>query len=474
METSLVHQHVPPPTSPTDDPKCLLELPPDTLLEVFLWAELDALNQIQRASQQCRLLARAATASHSWRARRPCNVQSLALSRLEAGAVSSEALHGLSGGVRSLAFERDLLVSGTKDNLARLWGCRTLGTCFAEHLHPQWVGAVALTVAAGGLLATGCDDGRIRVWSTDVTSFDTAPLELKGHSESWIVGVGWIQGWIQGSGTDGGARPPRLLSCSRDGEIALWDVNSQRMLHNEYERPEGSRSSVLVTAFDVFRDAMVVARTTSSTPSRGEHEEIVLFRVREPVHVEPPLPNLEPPLPRESTRARCFEGPYLEAAQVIAPRRGAVDRGPVLSLALDRGAPSWAPSVLEQRARGGLSGSKFGRVSGWSHIGASGCKWGVVHLWDLHTGECTATLENGCAGGIRGLALCGDVLVVGRDPGPLLNVWDLRRRRIVQRLRGHTNNDALAMVVEPARGRLACGGRMNELRVWDFYRACAT
>ena len=459
METSLVHEHVPPPTSPTADPKCLLELPPDTLLEVFLWAELDALNQIQRASQQCRLLARAATASHSWRARRPCNVQSLALSRLEAGAVSSEALHGLSGGVRSLAFERDLLVSGTKDNLARVWGCRTLGTCFAEHLHPQWVGAVALTAAAGGLLATGCDDGRIRVWSTDVTSLDTAPLELKGHSESWIVGVGWIQGWIQGSGTDGGARPPRLLSCSRDGEIALWDVNSQRMLHNEYDRPvrdPGSRSSVLVTAFDVFRDAAVVARTSSSTPSRGEHEEIVLYRVREPVHGE-----AQPPLPRESARARCFEGPCLEAAQVIAPRRGAVDRGPVLSLALDRG-----------------SGSKFGSGSGWiqeaSRIGASGSKWGVVHLWDFRTGECTATLENGCAGGIRGLALCGYVLAVGRDPGPLLNVWDLRRRRIVQRLRGHTNNDALAMVVEPARGRLACGGRMNELRVWDLYRACAS
>ena len=38
------------------------------------------------------------------------------------------------------------------------------------------------------------------------------------------------------------------------------------------------------------------------------------------------------------------------------------------------------------------------------------------------------------------------------------------RRRIVQRLRGHTNNDALAMVVEPASGERAartCGGRMK-------------
>ena len=57
-------------------------------------------------------------------------------------------------------------------------------------------------------------------------------------------------------------------------------------------------------------------------------------------------------------------------------------------------------------------------------------------------------------------------------------VWDLRRRRIVQRLRGHTNNDALAMVVEPANGEraartCAAGADECELRVWDLYRAGA-
>ena len=166
----------------------------------------------------------------------------------------------------------------------------------------------------------------------------------------------------------------------------------------------------------------MVARTTSSTPSGGEHEEIVLYQVREPVHRE-----AQPPLPLESTRARWYEGPYLEAAQVIAPRAGAVDRGPVLSLALDRGAPSWAPSEHEQRARGGLSCSKLGRGSGSLRIerlaphflasgssGGRGAPVGFAH-GRVHG---RATLENGChAGGIRGLAFCGDVLVVGRDPG---------------------------------------------------------
>ena len=86
----------------------------------------------------------------------------------------------------------------------------------------------------------------------------------------------------------------------------------------------------------------------------------------------------------------------------------------------------------------------------------------------MRDGQSTATLENACAGGVRTLALCGHVLIAGREPGPLLNVWDLRTRKIVQRLRGHANNDALALSLDARRTRLACGGRMNELREWSM------
>ena len=66
---------------------------------------------------------------------------------------------------------------------------------------------------------------------------------------------------------------------------------------------------------------------------------------------------------------------------------------------------------------------------------------------------------------MRALSLSGHLLVATREPGPCVNAWDLRMQKIVARLRGHTNNDALAL--DAAGGRLACGGRMDELCVWE-------
>lgn len=112
------------------------------------------------------------------------------------------------------------------------------------------------------------------------------------------------------------------------------------------------------------------------------------------------------------------------------------------SVALDRGAHACATQV------------------------AAGGAFGLVQLWDLRAGaRPVQQLENACSGAIRAVALSGHILVAGREPGPLVNVWDLRGPRIVQRLRGHANNDALAL--DSVRGRVACGGRMNELRVWQ-------
>ena len=119
-----------------------------------------------------------------------------------------------------------------------------------------------------------------------------------------------------------------------------------------------------------------------------------------------------------------------------------LDGRPMSSVALDRGAHSSS-----------------------SHV-ACGGGYGLVQLWDLRNGQITHRLENACADAIRAVGLCGHLLVAGRSPGPLVNVWDLRYPRIVQRLRGHTNNDAIAL--DAVRGCIACGGRMNELRVWQM------
>ena len=117
-------------------------------------------------------------------------------------------------------------------------------------------------------------------------------------------------------------------------------------------------------------------------------------------------------------------------------------------------------------------GSGAGSAGGGLHGIAAGGGGGQIDLWDVRTPQRPTgpPLENGCAGPVRCLAYSGHVLVAGRDPGPMLNVWDLRTRRIVQRLRGHANNDALALQVDASGSRLVCGGRMGgELRVWKLW-----
>ena len=91
---------------------------------------------------------------------------------------------------------------------------------------------------------------------------------------------------------------------------------------------------------------------------------------------------------------------------------------------------------------------------------------GGICLWDLREAAATACLSERGFDGVRAVALDGHMLISAPSPGPLVSAWDLRAPRApLERLRGHTNNDALA--VDARSGRVACGGRMNELRVWE-------
>lgn len=295
----------------------------------------------------------------------------------------------------------DQLASASKDHVARLWGLRSLGTCFAEWVHPEWVGACDFSPDSS-LLATGADDSRVRLWQTDPKAYSQAPVVLRGASAAWIAGVGFASTHL-------------LLSVSRDGELSLWDTRSHALLATEWERPvrqPGARSSVLISSVDVCGAIAVVSRTLSSASvDAGDHALLVYD----------------------------LAGGALRRTHTLRD-----ENRPVGCVALDR---------------------SHSAVATQSSMLASGGIGGTVRLWDLRSGQSVSRLENACSGCIRSVALSGHLLVAGREPGPLINVWDLRASRIVQRLRGHANNDALTM--DAQRGRLACGGRMNELRVWQ-------
>jgi WD40 repeat protein len=179
---------------------------------------------------------------------------------------------------------------------------------------------------------------------------------------------------------------------------------------------------------------------------------------------------------------RLGQGPELAAEEAIAIYEVGDGSPAAMSEVCRLARPSDAEGTLASLAWdriGGTKGDQIGSSCSSSSSSsssptclASGGGGGQVYLWDVRAPQQPTgpPLENGCAGPVRCLALSGHLLVAGRDPGPMLNVWDLRTRRIVQRLRGHANNDALALQINASSGRLAAGGRMGgELRVWTLW-----
>ena len=237
---------------------------------------------------------------------------------------------------------------------------RTLGTCFAEFVHPHWVGPVALTRRAGGRLATGCDDGVVRVFSTDTASTvaSTAAagrqqlVELRGQSRSWLVGVGWVgdeQAPDSGDSlSDSDDDLPPLVSCSRDGEMLLWDVGRAAVLHRSYSPPVSVGLTLLGARHGLRRDG----------------------------HAGPPRP------PRAGSCPRCrrighrvracgeAEAPFVELCRLGRLADGA--EGPLCALAWDRG--------------GGISCARSGAGdSGRPTCLASRAGNGQIDLWDART-----------------------------------------------------------------------------------------
>ena len=393
--------------------KVLTDLPSDALDYLLEHCSYEAICNLHCASKAFDQSIRATINSAAWR-QRAHNFEHLCLGKLRGAAYSTGNLNGVCGGMRALYIEGDLLASASKDSFARLWDLTTIDApCICEWLQTEWVGAAAIS-PGGTLLATGCDDGHVRVYPTKSTAAENV-VQLHGESSSWITGVGFACAHHTTETTD--ESELTLVSISRDGELCTWDVPGRTLLAREYDRPvslPGARSSNLVAALDVLGTTAVFPRSVSTSTADAAGQALLVYEVG-------------------GARALC-RTMSLE-----------LEGRPMSSVALDRG------------GRGAFSAPD---------CVASGGGHGLVQIWDLRSGKVTHRLENACGGSIRAVALSGHMLVAGRDPGPLVNVWDLRGPRIVQRLRGHTNNDALAL--DAVRGRIACGGRMNELRVWQL------
>jgi len=109
-----------------------------------------------------------------------------------------------------------MLASSGNDAFVRLWNPQS-GKRLQILPHPCPVFSLAWS-PDGRLLASGCFDGRIRVWGMRAAKPATYIARFSGHTK-WVRGLAFAP-----DGT-------KLASASWDRTVKLWDVASGRCLH---------------------------------------------------------------------------------------------------------------------------------------------------------------------------------------------------------------------------------------------------
>ncbi|WP_252395272.1 NB-ARC domain-containing protein [Streptantibioticus parmotrematis] len=162
----------------------------------------------------------------------------------------SHPSHGHVGAVVSVASAGALIASGGEDGALRLWEPTTRRLVRTHRAHTGWIFAVALS-RDGHLVASAGDDGTIRMWRADTGAVLGV---LNGHSRR-VRGLAF---------SDSGAF---LVSGAEDGHVCVWDI--QRMVLAGSMRTAGTP----VWSVSVGRDDTVVAAV-------GEDEFVRLFDLR--------------------------------------------------------------------------------------------------------------------------------------------------------------------------------------------------
>ncbi|KAL6068286.1 SCF ubiquitin ligase complex subunit cdc4 [Balamuthia mandrillaris] len=147
-------------------------------------------------------------------------------------------LHGHTGGVMSLKFQDDILLSASRDKTVKMWDLTT-GACartFTEHVASVW----CLDWDGGSVAVSGSEDRLVKMW--DLRS-GRCIHTFTGHAK----GIGSIT-----------FDDNFVASGSRDKSIRIWDCRMRRCLHTL----KGHANSVRCLRFD---DQRVVSGSWDNT-----------------------------------------------------------------------------------------------------------------------------------------------------------------------------------------------------------------
>ncbi len=370
---------------------------------------------------------------------------------------------------------QDLLASGGDDGTVRIWDPATGEQRAVLEGHQDWVGAVcAVTVDGRDLLASGGDDGAVRIW-------DPATGEQRAVLEGHQGGVDAVCA-VTVDGRD------LLASGGDDRTVRIWDpaTGEQRavleghqgsvsgVVRGRRERPGSARQRRLRRhGADLGPGHARTARRPGRPPgtwSTGCARSPWTARTCSPAAALDGTVRIWDPAPASSapswkaTRAGstgCARSPW--TARTCSPAAATTGRCGSGTLATGEqraileGHQDWVNAVCAVTVDG-------------QDLLASGGDDGTVRIWDPATGEQRAVLEGHqdwvsavCAVTVNGQ----DLLASGDDDGTV-RIWDPatgEQRAILEGHQGWVN--AVCVVTVNGQDLLASAGSDQTVRIWD-------
>jgi WD40 repeat protein/Flp pilus assembly protein TadD len=362
-------------------------------------------------------------------------------------------LQGHRGAVTTVAVSADgrQCVSGSADKTVRVWDLES-GRCIRTFAgHRRALSAVS-PVSASSRLVSGSVDGTLRVWDINTGQClhtlkcrrRTLTLRTSGRRPAGVTHV---------SVTPNGMR---LVSCSSDRMLRVWDLDSGRCLSSTNLAGGSLVISSMLDAVAVTPDGTLAVTAMYAKTCR--------------------LIDLE--ADRSSDSPTRVHGTEVAALRITADGRRAVSAGAgaigrpadLCRWNLDR--MEFAPFQEERRTwlihatPETLGMTRDGRLVAFRDIPLAGSK-ASIWILDLETGAVVRTVE------ARGAQI--DCLCLGPDGRTLvsagadhaLSVWDVRTGNCLHILSGHTATVRDVRVTPDGRRAISASADKT-LRIWDL------